>query len=210
MNIFYNLCFPLVETNVKKKCRKPWITLSLKKSINRKHKLYCIYIKNPNEANKKRYVDYRNILTNTVRLSKKRYYDNLFQCIRKDTKKTWSHINELLGRGKKRLFPAEMYHDEVLLISNLQKAEYFNKYFVNLPSKISMDIPNVQSSFHRYLPNRNHHTSLFFWPTSVCEILNVVSSLKPSNSSGSDDIAPRIIKECIHIIVEPLCDIFKK
>ena len=43
-----------------------------------------------------------------------------------------SHINDLLGRGKKRLYPAEMYHDEVLLISNLQNAEYFNKYFVNI------------------------------------------------------------------------------
>ena len=50
----------------------------------------------------------------------------------------------------------------------------------------------------------------FFRPTSVCEILNVVSSLKPSKSSGSDGIAPRIIKECIHSIVEPLCDIFNK
>ena len=34
-----------------------------------------------------------------------------------------------------------------------------------------------------------------------------MSSLKPSKSSGSDDISPRIIKECIHIFIDPLCKI---
>ena len=86
----YNLHFPLVELSVKKKCRKPWITPSLLKSINQKHKLYHTYIKNQNEINRKSYVDYKNLLTNLVRQSKKDYYDNVFRTTQNDIRKTWS------------------------------------------------------------------------------------------------------------------------
>ena len=51
---------------------------------------------------------------------------------------------------------------------------------------------------------------MFFRPTSIHEITEFVLSLKLSKASGSDDIAPRVIKECIYFFVEPLCDIFNK
>ena len=51
---------------------------------------------------------------------------------------------------------------------------------------------------------------MFFRPTSVFEVIKFVSSLKSAKSSGSDDIAPRVIKECIHFFAEPLCVIFNK
>ena len=41
----YNVCFPLVEVATRKKCKKPWVTQGLLKSINRKHKLYSNYVK---------------------------------------------------------------------------------------------------------------------------------------------------------------------
>ena len=103
-----------------------------------------------------------------------------------------------------------MYHGETYLKSNLDKAEYFNKYFINLPANISREIPHVQTSFENYLLYQDNPSSLFFRPTSVHEIVNIVSALKPSKSSGSDDISPRIIKDCIHVIADPLCDIFNK
>ena len=56
----------------------------------------------------------------------------------------------------------------------------------------------------------NDNASLFFRPTSIFEIIKFVSSLKSSKSSGSDDIAPRVVKECIHFFVEPLCAIFNR
>ena len=125
-------------------------------------------------------------------------------------KKTWSHINELLGRGKKRSIPSVMFHEGSSLVSSKQKAESFNKYFIGLPAKISREIPSVPQSFHEYLKPSKDNSSLFFRPTSVFEVIKFVSSLKSSKSSGSDDIAPRVIKECIHFFAEPLCVIFNK
>ena len=34
------------------------------------------------------------------------------------------------------------------------------------------------------------------------------SSIKSSKANGPDSISPRVVKECIHYIVNPLCDIF--
>ena len=34
--------------------------------------------------------------------------------------------------------------------------------------------------------------------------------MKPFKASGSDEISPRVVKECMHIIAEPLCDIYNK
>ena len=102
-----------------------------------------------------------------------------------------------------------MYHGQTQLKSNSDKAEYFNHYFINLPAKISREIPPVQESFGNYLSQDNMH-SLFLTPTSAHEIVKFVSALKSSKSSGSDEISPRIIKDCIHVIADPLCDIFNK
>ena len=105
----YEFHFPLVQLSRKEKCKKPWITQGLLKSINHKNKLYCIYIKHTNEANRKKYIDYKNVLTNLVRNNKKSYYEDVFKNTQRDIRKTWSHINELLGRGKKDPIPNEMY-----------------------------------------------------------------------------------------------------
>ena len=75
----YNECFPVVQVTIKKKCKKLWITHGLLKSINRKHKLYSNYVKRPNDNNKKKYIDFKNILVRTLRLAKQRYYYDLFQ-----------------------------------------------------------------------------------------------------------------------------------
>ena len=76
----YNICFPLVEVTKKSKCKKPWVNRGLLKSINRKHKLYGNYVKRPTAVNKKKYVDYKNVLVNTLRTAKQHYYNDLFQC----------------------------------------------------------------------------------------------------------------------------------
>ena len=75
----YEQCFPVVQVSRKKKCKKPWVTCGLLKSINRKHKLYSNYVKTPNDANKKKYVEYKNALVSTLRVAKQTYYNDLFQ-----------------------------------------------------------------------------------------------------------------------------------
>ena len=106
--------------------------------------------------------------------------------------------------------PNDMNHNDLLLNSYLQKAEYCNKYFIDLPSKISEEIPPVQASYKDFMSVQDYSSSVYFRPTSVHEISNFVSTLKPSKACGSDDISLKVIKNCIQCIVDPLCDIFNK
>ena len=103
-----------------------------------------------------------------------------------------------------------MYHNDVTLQSNSHKAEYFNKYFIDLPSKISNDIPAAKTSFQEYLSVQSHSSSLYFAPTSAHEVMKFATALNPSKSCGSDDVSPKVVKSCIQYIADPLCDIFNK
>ena len=40
--------------------------------------------------------------------------------------------------------------------------------------------------------------------------IKLSSSLKTGKSSGPDSISPKVIRNCIHYFVDPLCDIFNK
>ena len=115
-----------------------------------------------------------------------------------------------MGRGKKHTLPSVMYNGDVPLFTNTQKAEHFNQYFAGIATKICANIPNTQNSFQAYLKPTKGSNSLFLRPTTAAEIITLALSLKSSKSCGSDDIAPRVVKECIYIIAEPLCDVFNK
>ena len=45
-----------------------------------------------------KYKKYRNVLTTVLRTAKQMYYNNQFERDKKDSKKTWKHINELLNK----------------------------------------------------------------------------------------------------------------
>ena len=81
-------------------------------------------------------------------------------------------------------------------------------FFVNVGEKICDNIPPTTHKFQDFMPINNNYTSLFLKPTSVYEILKIVSSMKSSKASGSDDIAPKTVKNSIHLFVDQLCTIF--
>ena len=73
LTMLYEKIFPLTKTK-KKKYRKPWITPSLLRSINKKHKLYKRFLRNRTSCNEKKYKDYRN--NNLLRHAKKKFYSS--------------------------------------------------------------------------------------------------------------------------------------
>ncbi|XP_030841178.1 uncharacterized protein LOC115923957 [Strongylocentrotus purpuratus] len=197
----YNECFPIVQRrNSKLKCKSPWITTGILKSI---------HVKQKKSVSKRKYVKYKNSLTATIRSSKKKYFYNMFHKIKGDMKKTWSNINGLLGKRRQNI-PAKMYHENIHLSSPHIISNSFNHYFVNIAENISQDIPTSFHIFHDFMPVDKSFSSLFLTPTSVYELLKIVSSMKSSKASGSDDMAPKVLKDSIHLLVDQLCIISNK
>ena len=49
---------------------------------------------------RQKYTSYKNILTNTLRLAKKKYFAEQLNQFRNDIKNTWKVINSVLNRAK--------------------------------------------------------------------------------------------------------------
>ena len=50
--------------------------------------------------------------------------------------------------------------------------------------------------------------SVFVLPTTGLEIIDIARNLKPSKSSGYDEISPKVIKSINNNIAQPFSDIF--
>ena len=68
------------------------MTKGLARSCAKKEKLYKTYIKNPSDANTKKYKTYRNKLKTLIRTTEKKYYEEKFIQATDDMKKTWKII----------------------------------------------------------------------------------------------------------------------
>ena len=87
-------------------------------------------------------------------------------------------------------------------------SEKFNEFFVNIGKNLSDKISCSKSSFYDYMPKqyqRNNSCALFL--TTPIEILQIIKSLKDSESVGIDEIPIKIIKSVAAVIMEPLSKI---
>jgi len=88
-------------------------------------------------------------------------------------------------------------------------ANTFNNFFLTASEKLNIHkfeegdaISFLKDSFPRNFPNIN------IIPITEAEIKSIISSLKPKNSSGYDEITSKIIKSCASIISLPLSYIY--
>ena len=205
----YNNCFPIQNIRNRKSVRfkRPWITKGILKSINKKNKLYKKSLTNPTSINLKNYKHYKNKLLNIIRHSKKRYYEELFFSLQGDMKKTWSHINNVLGNKKQNVMPNQMFLNNLKFTSKHDIVNQFNSYFVSVGKKLQNSISKSTQSFESFISYDNP-ASFFVRPISNNEIIDISSFIKPGKACGPDDISPRVIKESINFIVQPLCNIY--
>ena len=88
-----------------------------------------------------------------------------------------------------------------------RKCNTFNDYFTNIGPNLAEQINTSNGHFTQYLSTPSEKL-LFFHPTNVHEILDIVKSLNSSRSSGFDGISVCILKKIIHNIGDPLSHIF--
>ncbi len=141
----YDCCFPVRRLNIKSGSnripRKPWITSAILTSIRRKNKLYHKFKSSPTNHNKLLYVNYRNKLTNLIRVSKKNYFSNLLDDHKNNLKQTWKILNGLLGRDRKKSFPDCFNINGTVTSDSKIIANGFNHFFINIGPRLSNNIP---------------------------------------------------------------------
>ena len=85
-------------------------------------------------------------------------------------------------------------------------ANCFNKFFVDIGPKLASMIPESQTKFDQYL--NPHQTFMGEANLTDDEVKEALRSLKPSKSSGYDNISSNVLNETSDILFTPLKYIF--
>ena len=190
---YYEKNIPQAKIKDKKKQKSPWITKGILRSIHHRNQLYKLTKTEPCYYNINRYKKYRNKLTTTIRLSRKMHYSNEMNKNKNDINTVWKLINDLIGKNNKADNTESYSHNNEQLTNPTEICDTFNKYFTNIGPKLAEKIKTRTGHYTNYLPPPSEK-SLFFKPTNIHEILDIVRSLKPSKSTGCDGISVHLLK----------------
>ena len=141
-------------------------------------------------------------MTHLIRKTKQDYYKSQFTKYTHDCKNTWKLLNEVAGRKAKKSDPPSYFKKlihrpnnqqpvEIKLYDNKTIANEFNLYFANIGHELSNKIKySGKKIVENYLYSKVDSKFKFKTVTND-EVLRIIGSLKPKNSSGIDNISSK-------------------
>ena len=202
-------CLPLKKLKIKA-YKSDWLSKGILISCKQNNLLFKKFKQNPTIEIEATYKTYKNKLTHIIRQSKKMHFKNKFELYKKDCRKTWNTINEVLkSKNKKHMVNDKFTTSEGTSITDKNEiVEQFNKYFTNIGSSLNSKLPKTGEDPIQHI---KHNTASFFCaPTDPTEIINIVKSGNSSKSSGVDNIDPYVVQKIIPQIANQLAHIFNK
>ena len=209
-NQAYNKAFPIRSFKTTSKFIKkvPWFTAGLLTSSIHKIKLYKKQIANPSVENVEVYKTYKTIYNRLCREAKKSHYSNLLHSYKKDIKKCWSVLKEVINKHKQnRNISTVFCINGDITTDKMKIAESFNNFFTDIGSNLANKIEKQDTVFNRHLTKKLSN-SFFFSPITDNDVILAANHLKPKLSQGMDGISSKLTKSVIDCIVCPLTHIF--
>jgi len=182
------------------------MTRGLLKSSKKKSSLYLKYLKNPTDANRSKFITYRNKFK-TIRIKAERNYCAAEFCkCSNNLKRTWSLIRSLAGMGGHETNIDSLLVNGEMITNPAMMANKFNNYFTGIAQSLAEKISDSPISFEKYM-NPPLPNCFGLSETSSEEILNLSHSIHLSHSKGVDDIDPYIAIPTLASIAKPLAKI---
>ena len=203
----YNECFPITHKDISsKRFERPWLSNGLITSIKNKNKMFKnLKLGFVDEQN---YKAYKNKLVNLLKIAKKRYYVNLFNNYKSNTKKLWHAINSLTKNKTRHAKISNIIMNGKNLINPSDISEGFNKFFTSAAIDLEKNLPMSQANPKSYLPPRNP-CSMEIPQTNISEITQVIKSLK-NKKCRVTDFSPSVLKRNSHLIAQPLSSLLNQ
>lgn len=198
----YEICFPLKKKNKKCETKKCWVTRGISISSNKLKDLYFTSISGT-EYDKNYYKKYKAIYKKVLQDAKKKYNDEMLIKSKNKTRTAWNIIKRCTNSKNNNNNIEELEVDKTIINNPHQISNEFNKYFNEAPTKISNELLNTD------MPKLNsvNNNTFYMAPTCTIEIIDIIKSLKPSNSAGMDEISTNLLKHIAHQISRPLTHI---
>lgn len=189
---------------------KSWISLDLISDIRTRDKLKNKLKKQPQNIQlRAEFSNFRTRLQNQLRRQKIQFYKDKIKNCEGDLGKTWSVIKEITNdnKSKTQVEKIETSPNNYLTDPHLI-ANFLIKYYSNVATNISAQIPLVPKPDESIFPTKYISETLTFESTNEPKVLKHIGSLKNSKSSDPDNInstiykrmAPHLCKPITHII----------
>ena len=215
MNELLDKYLPLKKLSQKqfKQRYKPWISDYILERISLKNKFLqrSAKCKNPLEKNilYNRYKDLKNYITNLVRNGKKEFYKNYFDENKKNMKKIWQGIKDIVNIKNKNFDqPSCIQNGDKTVTEPLEISNSFNKYFTSIADNILKKRKHTgNKSFKDYLPTPLSN-SIAIHPCDESEIELIISSFDVKKACGPNSIPNDLLHLLKKDIASPLALIF--
>ena len=198
------LCTRNVRSN-----KIPWITSKIKNLINTRDTLKRKVIISKSEINWISYKTARNQVNIELRNAKQNYYSTSTASQKRDPKKAWKSLNDLVGKQTKQTVENELNMGENILNDPQEIAESFNEYFSNIGPNLASKI-DVSNCAFETSANKAKPEFTAFQPTTVNNIFHLLSGLSSNKATRIDKISCKIIKIAAPAIADSLTYIFNQ
>ena len=212
INVLVNKYMPLKKLTKKEISLqyKPWITYGIRKSIERREKLFKKFIKAKDEIVKdeyhKKYKELRNKIITLCRQGKTMYYQAFFTENANSAKNTWKGIKSIINiNSTSKTEPTSILVNDKIITDPIEVANSFNNYFSSIAEDLQGKIYQG-NDFTKYLGNNNDH-SFFIKPTDKFEVLNIINDISINKATGPHSIPTNILHQIKHNISEPLSNV---
>ena len=187
--------------------QQPFMSDHLLRCKLHRDSLHRNFLKNISPENEQIYKVYRNNYNRQVRKAKTDYYRKQIRDANGDGKKLWKTLKEVIGFNK---ISSECSYLQVgpNKIENEQEiANEFNRYFSQIGSSLTPEIPETPKRFYEYLPPPCQD-SLFIEPLYPFKVINIIRSIKPKRSTDINDVSMFVLSRCADTIATPLTHIY--
>lgn len=110
-----------------------------------------------------------------------------------------SHRNTSKSSGKKILGIKD--ENGSLIKDPKTISNMFNDFFIDVTHQ--SDVIDGKNTFHRE-PTAFVAASFFLTPVTADEVADIIKSLKPKTSAGTDNVSPKLLKDCSQFFIQPL------
>ena len=201
VNTYISIHFPEKTEKISYAKRLPWLTHTLRVSIEEKNKLSVKSMLAPTDVHlRTTYKNMKNELTSVLRNAELKYFSDQLELNKSDLSKSWKIIKDISGLNNTNssnislVINGNMTNDE-LLISN-----EFNNFFVTIGSQLASSINSTIDPISYVKGTIN---SIVIPNITENMIKKTIDCLKNS-APGWDNLPPSVGKQCIDAYVEPL------
>ena len=215
MNDLLDKYLPLKKLSQKqfKQRYKPWITDYILERISLKNNFLQRSTKCKNTLEKnllyQRFKDLKNEITCLVRSGKKDFYKNYFEENKKNMKKIWQGIKDIVNIKSKNFDqPTCIQNGDKTITQPLEISNSFNKYFTSIADNILKRRKFTGSkSFRDYLPDALPN-SIAIHPCDEDEIELIISSFDVGKAYGPNSIPTELLHLLKKDLARPLALLF--